>query len=132
VLLAEVTRREAQWAAQRPPAYRFRATWADFGMYFRGDVIVAPGRPLVLCDTVGAPADSVTREYLEVDIPALFQEIRVALTDTTRAVFVQFDPAQGFPRYHEIDNRWISDAGYIRKVESFWAIPEDQAHCAST
>jgi hypothetical protein len=132
VLLPELTRREAQWAAQRPPAYRFRATWANFGMAFRGDVIVAPGRPLVLCDTAGVPADRETREYIGVDVPGLFQEIRAALADTTRAVFVQFDPARGFPRYHEINNRWRTDAGYIRQVESFRAVPEDQAHCAST
>ena len=131
-LLAELSRREAQWAAQRPPAYQFRSTWANFGILFTGDVIAAPGRPLVICNmnTVGAPADSVAREDIAVDVPALFKEIRTALTDTTRAVYVQFDPVQGFPMYLEIQNRWVSEAGYIRRAERFRAIPEDQAHCA--
>jgi hypothetical protein len=130
-LLAELSRREAQWAAQRPRAYRFRTMWANMGMGFRGDVVAAPGRPLIVCDTLGVPANSSTREFLAADVPDLFQSLREALADTTRSVFVEFDPVRGFPTHLEIGNRWMTDVGYIRDVEHFRAIPEDRAHCAA-
>ena len=130
-LLAELLRREAQWAAQRPPAYRFRTMWANMLTYYRGDIVVTAGRPLIVCDTVGGPADSSTREFLDADVPDLFQSLRDALADTTRSVFVEFDPVRGFPTHLEIGNRWMTDLGYIRDVERFRAIPEDRAHCAA-
>jgi hypothetical protein len=129
-LLAELSRREAQWAARRPAAYRFRAMWANMGSYYRGDLIAAPGRPLVICDTIGAPADRVTREFLEADIPELFQSLRTALADTTRRVFVEFDAGWGFPAHLEIGDRWITDLGYIRDVERFHATLLPQLGCA--
>lgn len=73
----------------------------------------------------------MTREYIEVDVPELFQGIRAALSDTTNAVYVRFDPTRGFPKYLEIGDRWVTDVGYIRKVERFEAIPEDRAQCAA-
>jgi hypothetical protein len=130
-LLAELSRREAQWVARRPPAYRVRAMWANMGTYHRGELVSVAGRPLVVCDTVGAPADERTREFIAIDIPELFQELRTALADTTHAVFVDFDPAYGFPASLQISERRITDTGYIRTLERFRAIPEDRARCAA-
>ena len=131
VLLAELSRREAQWAAQRPNAYRFRATWAIMAHYRKGDVMAVNGRPLVVCDTTGVPADTDTRATVGLDVPALFESIRTELADTTQGVMVRFDPTLGFPLYIQIDNRWMTDVGYLRMVEDFRAIPEDRAQCAA-
>src|SRR5687767_4231067 len=60
-LLDELSRREAQWAALRPPAYRFRTTWTTMGSYYRGEVVAVAGRPLLVCDTTGLPANADTR-----------------------------------------------------------------------
>lgn len=129
-LLTELSRREAQWAARRPPAYRFHATWAVMSYYYTGDVMAAVGRPLVVCDTLGAPADTVTRAHIGVDVPALFESIRTALTDTTHAVIVRFDSTLGFPAYVQVGNRWVTDMGYLHMVEYFRQIPEHRAKCA--
>ena len=130
-LLAELSRREAQWVARRPPAYTVRAMRATMTTSTRGELVAVAGRPLVVCDTAGAPADERTREFIALDPPALFQELRQALADTTRAVFVEFDPAYGFPVNLQISNRWITDTGYIRTWEHFRAIPVDRARCAA-
>jgi hypothetical protein len=130
-LLAELRRREAQWVFQRPPAYRVRALWASMTAFHRGELVTVIGSPLVVCDTVGAPASAQTRDFVGHDVLALFRELRTALADTTRAVFVEFDSTYGFPASMQISDRWITDTGYIRRWEHFRSILPTQAHCAA-
>lgn len=95
----------------------------------RGDVVAVAGRPLIVCDTTGAPADVDTHARIAVDVAALFESIRTELVDTTQGVIVRFDSTRGFPVYIQIDDRWMTDVGYLRAVEHFRAIPEHRAKC---
>lgn len=122
-LLAELPRREAQWAASGPRSYRYRAGRANVVTRYVGDVTVRPGAAPLVRDTTGALLDSTATAVLAVDVPGLFRRIHEALADTAYLTRVQFDSTLGFPTLISVDHKRMSDIGYGHSASRFRALP---------